>query len=71
MDAFAAEQQAARRQAARHQAVQPPPQAEGPLVCSAAASAWLREHFCPMLPESFLVGGKLPVSVAVGKTTGG
>ena len=77
MDAFTAEQQqaarhqAARPQAARRQAEQPPPQAEGPLVCSPNASGWLLEHFCPMLPKSFLVDGKLPVSVAVGRTTGG
>ena len=68
MDAFTAEQQqAARHQAARRQAEQPQP----PLVCCPAASRWLREHFCPMLPESFLVDGKLPVTVAVGPTTGG
>ena len=76
MDAFTEQQQAARPQAARHeaarrQAEQPQPQAAGPLVCSAAASAWLREHFCPMLPENYLVDGKLPVSVAVSPATMG
>ena len=68
MDAFTAEQQqAARPQAARRQAEQPQP----PLVCCPAASHWLRKHFCPMLPESFLIDGKLPVSVAVSPATMG
>ena len=72
MDAFTAEQQQpARHEAARRQAEQPPPQAAGPLVCCPAASRWLLEHFCPMLPDTFLVDGKLPVSVAVSPTTGG
>ena len=65
MDAFAEQQQAARPQAAR------PPQAEGPLVCSAAASRWLLDHFCPMLSDSVLIDGKLSVSVAVSPATGG
>ena len=72
MDAFTAEQQqAARHEAARRQAEQPPPQAAGPLVCCPPASRWLREHFCPMLPDSFLIDGKLPVSVAVSPATMG
>ena len=67
MDAFTEQQQAARHQAARRQAEQPQP----PLVCCPAASRWLLEHFCPMLPDSFLIDGKLPVSVAVSLSTGG
>ena len=71
MDAFTVQQQAAGPQAARHQAVQPHPQAEGPLVCSAAASRWLLDHFCPVLSDSFLIDSKLSVSVAVSPATGG
>ena len=76
MDAFTAEQQLAARleapnEAARRQAEQPTPQAEGPPVCSLPASGWLMKHFCPMVPKSCLIDGKLPVSMAVSRSAGG
>ena len=76
MDAFTAEQQLAarleaRNEAARRQAEQPTPQAEGPPVCSPAASGWLMQHFCPMVPNSCLIDDKLPVSMAVSRSAGG